>query len=47
MSRFPSPDAIQRFELRSREQHLRFAAERARVVGPLRRGVRLTRSSRA
>jgi hypothetical protein len=47
MSRFPGPDAIQRYELRSREQHLRYAAERARLVGPPRRAVQLLRSSRA
>ncbi|HYJ61796.1 MAG TPA: hypothetical protein VE032_10075 [Actinomycetota bacterium] len=47
MSRFLVPDAIDRSELRSREVHLRRAAERARLIGPLRRAIRRGHEPRA
>jgi hypothetical protein len=40
MSRILGADGADREAIRSRELHLRRAAERARVVGPLRRAVR-------
>jgi hypothetical protein len=45
MSRFPTPDAMDRMEFRAREVRLRRAAERVRMVGPLRRALRRGRSA--